>query len=74
MLVQMVSALGLLAVSTVVVDLVMVYLMPHRLMYFEEKFQVTRDFHPDTHTSDAAGPSGDLNISLARERLLSSKT
>ena len=73
MLVQLVSALGLLAVSTVVVDIIMVYVMPNRVQYAEEKFQVTKDYHPE-HSSQDSPPAVDLNKSLVRERLLTPRT
>jgi len=69
---QLVSALGLLAVSTVVVDLVMIYAMPHRAQYTEEKIQLTKDFHPDN--VPGTDSSIDLNKNLVRERLLTEHT
>lgn len=44
MLVQLVSALGLLSVATVVVELLMLYVLPHKKHYSKYKYQETVDF------------------------------
>jgi len=43
-LVQLVSALGLLSVATLAVELCMLYLLPERKLYFKYKFEDTADF------------------------------
>jgi hypothetical protein len=44
LLVEANSALGLLVVATILVDMLMLYVLPHRLLYAEYKFQTTPDF------------------------------
>jgi len=43
-IIQLVSALGLLSVATLVVELFMLYLLPHKKEYMKYKFKETEDF------------------------------
>jgi len=44
LLIQLVSALGLLSMATIVVEMLMLYVMPLRKRYSDAKFESTVDF------------------------------
>jgi len=46
-LVTMTTALGLLAVSNTLTDMVMLYLLQHKDIYKKHKYHESKDFHPD---------------------------
>lgn len=43
-LIQLVTSLGLISVATILVDLIMLKLLPHKKKYGEYKYEVTQDF------------------------------
>jgi hypothetical protein len=57
-LVQLVSALGLLSVATLITELLMLYVLPHRRFYTQYKFEDTVDFS-DVRDAEAEGGATD---------------
>jgi hypothetical protein len=68
MLIQLVSALGLMSVATLVVDMLMLYLMPLRDFYNRYKYQVTEDFSDVRHRLDSSDHDGKVVPLLLPER------
>eukprot|EP00455_Lapot_gusevi_P031187 TRINITY_DN3370_c0_g1_i3.p1 TRINITY_DN3370_c0_g1~~TRINITY_DN3370_c0_g1_i3.p1 ORF type:complete len:461 (-),score=130.75 TRINITY_DN3370_c0_g1_i3:262-1644(-) len=69
-LLQLVTSLGLLSVSTLIVDQIMLLLMPHRKWYTKYKFLETIDFSQVTDEDDAKfekDPADTLEHIIANE-------
>lgn len=52
LIIQLVSAMGLLSFAVIMVDLVMVYIMPSRAQYSEAKFHITKRFSEEESDSE----------------------
>lgn len=63
LLVQLVSALGLLSFAVLIVDMVMLYVLPSKNIYRENKFVVTKRF-----TSESDEETDDLEAPLNRNQ------
>jgi len=69
-MITLTTALGLLAVATTVVDLLMLYILPERQRYSEAKFEQTKEFDDTTLNEAAAGVERMLLSGTGLDRLV----
>jgi len=55
-LVTMATALGLMAVSNTLTDMIMLYILQHKEIYKKHKYHHSKDFHPDEGAPPLAKP------------------
>jgi len=67
LLIQLVSALGLLGVATLVVELFMLYVLPHRRFYNKYKFEETVDFSDIRDAEDESTEDPRFAVQLNRD-------